>query len=310
MPTPKEEKFVELIDLIKNNDLIIDVSPTKFHTLKCPCCNDTKKRAGFKFEKNKIVYHCFRGKCDISSTVFECDKAVPQKFKTVMADMGIPIPIELLAIKQRKYKDVDVSLYEKHSYTSLRIPADFIRYNPEKHIRYRKYLESRHIFDKDYYIGTEGSFRNKLISVFKQGKTVIFWMGVDIDRGFYLKASGNSDIVYSPNNRIPREPIIVEGLFDAKSIPNGVAVLQNIVSKKQAYILRYSSPILLPDRKHSRFLEVAKKYNWRICIPEWKEKDVNEAMKKYGRLVVARMIHDGIQKDLITAEVKYKMWKL
>ena len=89
---------------------------------------------------------------------------------------------------------------------------------------------------------------------------------------------------------------------------NGIAVLQSTVSKKQAYFFRNKKPILLPDRKGSNFLEIAKKYNWNICIPNWNEKDANEVIQKYGKLVLAQKIKDGVQDSIHKAELLYKLW--
>ena len=57
-------------------------------------------------------------------------------------------------------------------------------------------------------------------------------------------------------------------------------------------------------------MAVAKRTGWRISIPEWKVKDVNEAVQKYDMMITAKMIHDGVVRNITKAEVKYNMWRL
>lgn len=304
----------ELEQLIKTNVFFEGVSATGFHKVKCPVCNDYKVRAGFKFEADHIAYSCFRGKCPIQAVVQKHDEYVTKKFRTVLEAFNIELPLELkMQGKRRIQEQIDTTLFEKHWYQAIETPDDFVLYDPDHHHRYRDYLASRGFTDDLYMIGRKGWWKDRLIVPFFLGEKLIGWEGVLINarphEQRYLKSSGNTDLLYFPEAHVPREPIIVEGLFDAKSIPDGVGTLASTVTKKQAYILRHTNPILVPDRKDSNFIDVAKRYGWRVSIPEWKAKDPNELRVKYGRLVLARMIYDGLCDTLLQAEVRYRLWK-
>jgi hypothetical protein len=300
-------------EIIKSGIPFAKVAATGFHTCKCPICNDDKVRAGFVFNDDSAAYSCFRGKCPIGSTKYVYGEYIPQKFRQVLDAFGIQIPMEiLLANKKFEVKElVNEDIYKEHHYNTLVLPDSFVKYNPTIHKFYRKKLESRHIYDDDYFIGSQGEWKDKLIIPFRFRSNLIGWQGVQFNNKgtFYLKSSGNTDMLYLPDGKIPKRPIIVEGVFDAKSIPDGVATMESTITKKQAYMLRNSKPILIPDRKGSRYFNVAKTYGWDISIPEWTNKDVNDALQKYGKFVIARMIYEGLARNIFDAEIRYEMWR-
>lgn len=302
----------ELEDLIKEKLPKSRETATGYYPVKCPMCKDHKVRAGFRFDADKITYHCFRGKCDYTNAaIYEYGKYMVRRFRDVLKKFDVHAPAKYLTVKPTTItQELDKTLYEPHHYEKVKLQENFTRYNPSKNVEYKKYLDSRLASDTDYYVGHKGDWRNKLIIPFYFKDDLIGWQGIDIRTGRFLNSSGNTNMLYLPYKEVPSEPIIVEGIFDAKSIPNGVATLHSTVTKRQAYILKNSKPILVPDRKGSNYLSIAKNYGWRISIPAWKEKDINEAEKKYGKLVIAKMIHDGITKTYAEAEVKYGLWKI
>lgn len=294
-------------------------SATGFNTMKCPVCHDKKVRAGFRFESDKIVYNCFRGKCD-ASCEYVYGEPMYKKFRAVLEAIDVRPDVQT-SINSRgsKYKVaktvLNPDLYEEHEYKTLELYKSFEDYDPKHHWWFRNFLDDRHAnFKQDLYVGTKEPHKNQLIVPFHYNKKLIGWQGVSINSNgstFYQTSSENTDLMYinQGNGTIPKIPIIVEGIMDAVVLPNSIAVLGNSVSKKQAYFLRNSSPILLPDRKGSNFLSVAKRYGWKISIPQWKEKDVNEVVKRYGKFVAAKMIYDGIQDNLLKAETMYRIWR-
>jgi len=83
--------------------------------------------------------------------------------------------------------------------------------------------------------------------------------------------------------------VVVEGLFDALSI-NAVAVLHNTISDKQAQIIKqqHKQITVVPDQDEAglKLIDRAVELGWAVSIPDWPEhvKDVNDAVKHYGRL--------------------------
>lgn len=102
-------------------------------------------------------------------------------------------------------------------------------------------------------------------------------------------------------DRQPRDRrfvIVCEGPFDAMSI-DGVAVLGNGVNETQAEIIERLTRdiIVVPDFDSSgaALVDAALEYGWQVSFPVWAEtcKDINEAVRKYGKLFVLKSILDG-----------------
>lgn len=285
-------------------------SSTGFYQVKCAVCGDTRTRAGFKFEPDKVIYNCFRGKCD-ASCEYEYGGYLSRRFRKVVDAFGIQISPEL-RLKNKKpslEETLNKALYEPHTYPDVDFPEDFVLYDPKVHITAQELLRSRGVSDQDYLIGKLGNWKNRLIVPFFHGKKLIGWQGILLSGSGPKFITSGSDLLYMPDGYVPKAPLVFEGVFDAKSLPGGIATLHSSVSKKQAFFLKDKDPILIPDRKDSRFLDVAKRYGWRVCVPDFKEKDVNDAVQKYGKLVAARMIHEGVTRNMYEAEVKYNLWK-
>ena len=300
-------------DIARHHD-IKTVSSTGYHTIKCPMCNDDQVRAGFNNNGDSIIYNCFRGSCD-ANTVFNFeDGYMTHKFRNLMKEMHIQVPIDLLLSndKRKALNTFNTELYEEHSYNKIELLQQFEKLDPEYDEDMIAYLYSRGIEDySGFYAGTRDEWENRLIIPYYFYNTLIGWNSINFnDYGKkHLSSSGNTDMIYLPNKRIPKNPIIVEGEFDALCLPNGVGTQHSSISKKQAYFFRNSDPILLPDRSGSRYMESAERYGWRVSIPDWDCKDVDEAKSKYGIFLMAEMIYKGIEKDTYKAKVKYDMWR-
>lgn len=306
----------DAIEELKNNILLnadIKKSNNNWHSLNCPICGDTKMRGGFYFADDHIGYSCFRGGCSVKSTKWIFTEAFPYKLNQVLQRIGVDVPVSILTNKQSNKPQItlDSNLFEKPDYPTIKIPEQFEKFDPKKHIRFKEYLESRYIsINDEYYIGAkidkDYSWKNMIIIPFYLNNQLIGYHGRDITKKRFKTSSNN--LIYLPDGKIPSNPVVVESVFDAKLIPNGVAIIHSEVSKQQAYILRNSKPILLPDRTGSRFLTTMKSYNWRMSIPEWEEKDIGEFIEKYGILVACRKIYEGVVDNYFLASVKFGMW--
>lgn len=287
-------------------------TPKGFRACYCPVCKDHTKRAGFKFEDDQIIYNCFRGKCNASCGYTE-GEYLSKKFKTLMKSLGVKIPIEAYNTNTQVQKKVELNenLFKPHSYDP---------YEPEK-----EYLKPI-IHDRASIDGGLARYRrvcyeyNHLIRIAFHGNSTYSGIKCYLDQMLigvievksneqYNKHSNNSHLIFVPDGEIPDEPIIVEGAFDALCIPNAVAVLGDHISPQQAYFLRNKKPIFLPDRGNNRFFEQAKQYGWRISVPLWDEKDVNEYVQKYGLLNAVHKIRGAIHEDADIAEVMMRFYQ-
>lgn len=285
------------------------ISATNFHQVRCPVCDDYKVRAGFKFSHNEIVYNCFRGKCDASSVLVKGEEP-SYKFKKVMHAFGVHIPEELLLLGKSAIRE-DPDLFKKHKFKDHEVPDNFYYYRRDRHPEIAEILDERCVESEEFYVKkVRKGIYDLVFPCFFYNK-LIGWQIYDTRKREYR--TFGSHVFYSPSGILAREPVLVEGVFDALVVPNGVALFKNHITREQAYFFKNLSPILLPDRKDSDFLDVAKLYQWRISIPstkDWsREKDANEYAQHKGRLVLARVIHEGIKEDIKSAKTDYELWR-
>lgn len=287
---------------------------TGFRTVYCPICQKMeRKTGGFKLEEDKVIYHCFRGSCD-ASTVYEIGKPISKKFRALMSSIGVSIPVELLMVKssfQKKLESLDERLYKKNYYKDVHSLDLFKSYEQGSKLNreyWKTYFEKRCVPYDDILLCDEGKYKGCCAISFPFYDKTIGYQ-ILTRHGDYIKQyDGNANILYIPEKKIPDTVILVEGTMDAKCFPNAIATLQSKISAEQAYHLRGKNVIMLPDMDGSNhFIEQFMDYGWKISIPDWGAKDLNEAVVKYGVIVVAEMIMEGICTNKTKAEMLYKM---
>jgi len=287
---------------------------TGWYSLRCPICNNDRKTGGFKFDHDSIGYQCFRASCD-SNTTLNRDGFVSRKFRNLMDSIGVQIPISVRLHKKsqisKEMESLDDALYTKHSFKEITLPSDIvplIKSSSPVAKNWIEYFRSRHCEVEDLFFITDGKYKyNVLLPMFLYG--ILIGYQVITKKGYLNIGEGNTNVLYVPEGKLDNPSIVVEGTLDAKCFPNTVATLKSKVSKEQAYHLRGKDVILLPDRSGNDFINQFYRYGWKICIPPWKEKDLNAAVIRFGVMVVARMIEDSIYTDKTAAEVAYNIWR-
>jgi len=289
---------------------------TGWYSINCPVCNETRTRTGgFLFTDTEIHYNCFRGKCD-ASCAFHNGEYVSKKFKNLMRVMGIQIPVNLLVAKKKgslqSLIEDENPLYEKHSYNNIKLPDGVVFFDkaPKSlQVASREYFESRHCTTKDTVIGVDGQYKGLFGFAMFNGNQLVGINMIPKSGGYVSIFGGNSNILYMPNRKVYDPVIVVEGGIDAKCFPNAVATLGKRITPQQAYFLKGREVIMLPDRTGGNmYLSQFHKYGWKISIPMWEEKDLNEAVLRYGQLVVARRIIDTTITDPTEAKLKAGIW--
>lgn len=105
--------------------------------------------------------------------------------------------------------------------------------------------------------------------------------------------------------------IVVEGVFDALSI-SGVAVLHAEINDAQVRFIRSLDRdiTVVPDQDEAgmRLVDRAVELNWAVSIPEWPPdvKDVNDAVKKWGRLATLITIMQSRETSKLKIELRKK----
>ncbi len=291
---------------------------TGFHAMVCPICRNERKTGGFKFEQDKIIYNCFRASCG-SSTVYEIDTPVSKKFKALMTAIGVKIPMTLNAKKNvladAIRRTLDLELYEKVSYQEIECPEDWkpLQMAEGKYAEFWKQtISNRQVELNDIFFIKSGVYKNLVAGgIYYYDKLIGFQIITRNTNGpKYIVETINDGLVYLPERTIPNIPILVEGYLDAKCFPNTVATLHSKLSKKQAYILKDCREWwLLPDRNTENFLEIMRDYpNCKMIIPNWRYKDLNEAVMELGVIEVAEIIKNSLVDNYQEAKVKLRLW--
>lgn len=291
---------------------------TGWFSLNCPVCGEKRKRTGgFKFGDEMIVYNCFRGKCDANCRL-ENGGFVSRKFKELMLAMGVTIPIEILTAKRKSSLQLAIEggstdpLYTEHSYSEFVLPDGVVPLEKAGASLRRdaiSYFESRRCPTNDLFAATEGRYAGLFGFGMYQGRRLIGINMITDSSKYFSLFGGNAHVLYTPEHRLGKTVILVEGGIDAKCFPSTAATLSASISPEQASFLHGRRVIMLPDRTgKNRFIEQFHQYGWEISIPDWEEKDLNAAVMRFGKLVAARKIMEGIQRDRLAADVRYGLW--
>ena len=103
--------------------------------------------------------------------------------------------------------------------------------------------------------------------------------------------------------------IVTEGPFDAMAV-DGVAILGNECSENQADIIDSlgREVIVVPDCDPSgvNLVNHAIEYGWGVSFPVWHDtcKDINDAVRRYGKLFVLKTILDARETSRLKIELK------
>ena len=298
------------------------------------CCHhngetaDTRGRAGLIISDEKVNYSCFN--CGFK-TGYSSGHLLSERFKQLLDWMGADQPtIDRLMMETLKVReDNTLARFSKKStffmanFHSVELPeySERIDSNDPTHQVYIDYLKSRAIEldDHRFYITPEAEGRNKnriIIPYYYQeqlvGNTSRFLDDrkpkyiSDQQRGFVFNIDGQQ--------KDWEVCIVVEGQFDAISI-GGCAVMGNTILDEQAAILRklYRKIIVVPDRDKTgmNICDRALELNYSVSIPPWNDdiKDVNDAVKFYGRLPTLLSILQHETTNKIKIEMMRKRFK-
>ncbi len=155
--------FANLKDDISHACSLTQQEATGFYAIHCPICNKTdRKTGGFKFETDSIVYNCFRASCD-ASCVFEVGKPVSRKFRRLMDQIGVSIPVNLLLVKSTFQKELEANLeddlYQKHFYKEMKVPDGWISLEHDGNKKWIEYYTRRACPIDDVFIIKKGPNR-------------------------------------------------------------------------------------------------------------------------------------------------------
>ena len=301
-----------MIDILQYLPPRTKKSPSNWYSFNCPCCihngetPDKKKRGGIILDGDDWAYNCFN--CNYKAR-FKNGQPLSLKARNLLKWMGVPYDtiqkINLDSLKNKKIYDIAADRTNARNeiiqhnifFPKVELPANFrkitnadtwaIEYlENERGLNWRKY---------PYKITPNELGRNaaRIIIPYMYGGDTVGWTSRFLDDKFPRYVNEHQQPGYLFGLDMQHNDwdfiIVVEGIFCAISI-KGVAVMHNEISEQQMALLRRQGKevIVVPDQDKPGLVlaEQAIEAGFSISVPIWPEdvKDVNDAVKKFGRL--------------------------
>ena len=284
-------------------------------SVNAPCCvhngesADRRQRGGLKISDQGWSWHCFN--CGFTAS-FVQGRTLTFKARRLLEWMNVPSEeIERINLESLRHRSVQGILDDRQRtanavqaihFEDRDLPGGFIIVDEHTPVHWR-YLQDRCI-PQDYPLGMTGGLpmdkwtpRPGVIVPFTYdgrivGHTTRFLDDKtpkyihDIQPGYVFGTD-----LQKPNWQ---HVLVMEVVFDALSIA-GLAVLHAEISDAQARLIRSLGRdiTVVPDQDTAgmRLVDRAMELGWAVSMPDWPNdvKDVNDAVKKWGRL--ATLIH-------------------
>ena len=294
------------------------------------CCEhngdrpDRRSRGGLKPTEQGWSYHCFN--CNYTAS-FILGRTLSYKARRLLSWMGVPDrEIELVNLESLRHRSIHGILDDRQRTVDILADIQFEERDLPPFAElvgstglHRDYVRSRCVPD-DYPVMTQTNpgpgwyGRDQVIIPFTHhnsivGHTVRF---LDDRNPRYINDMQPGYVFGTDLQRADWTQVIVtEGIFDALSI-GGVALMHNTISDAQARLIRNLGReiTVVPDQDSAgvELIDRAVELNWAVSIPNWSAdvKDVNDAVKKYGRLGALITIIQARETSRIKIELRKK----
>jgi len=284
-------------------------------SINAPCCvhngesADRRQRGGIKTTDQGWSYHCFN--CGFTAS-FILGRTLSFKARRLLTWLNVPKEeIERINLESLRHRSVQGILDDRQrtanvvqgiEFEDRELPEEFALIDANMPVHYQ-YLQDRHV-PEDYPMGMIHGRPDDKFSR-RQGVIIPFTYDgriVGHTRRFFDDHNPRYIHDMQPGYVFGTDlqgadwqhVIVVEGVFDALSIA-GLAVLHADISDAQARLIRSlgREVTVVPDQDAAgmKLVDRAVDLGWAVSMPEWTAgiKDVNDAVKEYGRLVT--LIH-------------------
>jgi hypothetical protein len=292
------------------------------------CCQhngeraDKRKRGGIKPDGENWSYHCFN--CGYKAS-FKLGRTLSFKTRKLLAWMGVDQnTISTLNLESLRHKDIGQLAEDrtqtkltKVTFDTLELPKE-LRLIEESDQPYVEYLESRAVDPGDYpYMispDQKGRQAERIVIPYTYDGVIVGWSARYLDdRQPKFINEQQQGYVFGTDLQQDHwtQAIVVEGIFDALSL-NCLAVLHNDINAKQAQLITSlrKEITVVPDQDEAglKLVDRAVELGWAVSMPEWHEgvKDVNDAVKRYGRLGTLITIMNSRETSKIKIELMRK----
>jgi hypothetical protein len=291
------------------------------------CCEhngenrDRRQRGGVKQNGEDWSYHCFN--CGFKAS-FKLGRTLGFKTRKLLNWFGVDQgTIQAINLESLKHKDM-AQLMEDRSrkrveqvkFDDVQMPEE-LRLLEETDTKYIKYLESRAVDPGDYpyMISPEqkGRQAERIVIPYTYEDRIVGHTARFLDdRKPKFISEQQPGYVFGTDLQQEHwtQAIVVEGIFDALSL-NCLALLHNDINDKQATLLKSlrRDITVVPDQDQAgiKLIDRAVALGFAVSMPPWTDdvKDVNDAVKRYGRL--GTLI--TIMKARETSKIKIEMAK-
>lgn len=294
------------------------------------CCHhrghkpDRRMRAGVRFTENDgWVYNCFN--CH-----FKCSLKMGSTFSVALRQLLEWCGVDREQVNQWSFESfqkrsvLDITRQRKYmfvpNFKDVELPdgAEVIDSCNPAHQPYIEYLASRGLnpFDFPYHVTPHAEGRDVdriIIPYYWEERNVGYTSRFCDDRKPKYISEQQRGYVFNLDNQDPNWSvcILVEGQFDAISV-GGCAYMGSNISDEQAQVLSRNRKtyIVVPDRDKSglSICDRALELGYSVSIPPWHDdiKDVNDAVRRYGRLATTLSILENATTSKIKVEMTRK----
>ena len=300
-------------------------------SFNAPCCvhnsesADRRQRGGIKATDQGWSYHCFN--CGFTAS-FILGRNLSFKARRLLTWLNVPKEeIERVNLESLRHRSVQGILDDRQrtanvvqgiEFENRELPEEFALIDSNMPVHWQ-YLRDRYV-PEDYPVGMIHGRPDDKFSR-RQGVIIPFTYDGSIvghTRRFFDDHNPRyvhdmqPGYVFGTDLQRPhwQHVIVVEGVFDALSIA-GLAVLHADISDAQARLIRSlgREVTVVPDQDEAgmKLIDRALELGWTVSMPAWPSaiKDVNDAVKEYGRLVT--LIH--IMQARETSRIKIELRK-
>lgn len=291
-------------------------------SFNAPCCvhnsesADRRQRGGIKTNEQGWSYHCFN--CGFTAS-FVLGRNLSFKARRLLQWIGVPQEdIEYINLESLKHRNIQGIINERQQITQRLqdinfedrdLPADTQPLNESA----QQYLNNRCI-PLDYPLFYKTMPRPGIVIPFTHdGQVVGHTTRFLDDRSPKYIQDIQHGYVFGTDLQRPewQHAIVVEGVFDALSI-NAMAVLHAEINDAQVRLIRSLDReiTVVPDHDEAglKLVDRALELGWAVSIPNWGPgvKDVNDAVKKYGRVGTLISIFEARNTSRIKIEMAKK----
>ena len=308
-------------------------------SFNAPCCGDRRGRGGIIANGNgSVSYHCFN--CNFKAN-YTPGRHLNYKFRKLLGYLGADDNvIKRLVIEAVRVKDLvapeelEKAVKEEVHFTPRALPDSVVSFsewrtflrlqNEDDPIHPQFQAAAQYVLDRkidvdryEFYTTDSEAYnlhRRIIIPFYWKGELIGYTArGLDDNVKPKYHSQYATDFVFNVDLQTAEKKfvIVTEGPFDAMAV-DGVAILGNECSENQADIIDSlgREVIVVPDCDPSgvNLVNNAIEYGWGVSFPVWYDtcKDINDAVRRYGKLFVLKTILDARETSRLKIELKKK----